>query len=85
MKYRVRTCLAFEDKETATAFMESIKKDYLSHSVSINEGKQAVEISSCHLEECHHDDILFKPCVVLEKWEVKLGVLVNTITAVKVE
>jgi hypothetical protein len=84
VKYRVHTCLAFDDVKVATAFLEAIKKDYLSSSVSINEDKNTKEISSCYIEECHHDEVPPKPCVVLEKWEVKTGAPVNTIVAAKV-
>lgn len=83
MKYRVHACLAFDSKEVATAFMEAIKKDYLSVSVSINESKEIAELSSCHIEECHHDESPSKPCAILEKWEVKAGSLNNTVKATK--
>jgi len=81
MKYRVHVCLAFEDKALAASLLEVLKKDFLPKAVSINEDKIIKETSSCFVEECHHDEIPLKPCLVLEKWEVKLGIPVNTVAA----
>ena len=41
--------------------------------MSINEDKIIKETSSCFVEECHHDEIPLKPCLVLEKGEGKIN------------
>ena len=81
MKHRVHARLAFDDEKDAKAFMEIMKKDYINKSVSLNEDKQLSEISYCYIEECYHDEVPPRSCVVLEKWEVKSGISTNTVVA----
>ena len=68
MKYRVRVDLSFKDEADAQALM-AYAKEVSGKAVSINEGKDNEEISSCDMEICHHDESL--PCTRLDRVEVR--------------
>jgi len=68
MKYRVRLDLSFASEADAQALM-TYAKQLSSKAVSINEGQENEEISSCDLEMCRHEEGL--PCEKLERVEVR--------------
>ena len=68
MKYRVRIDLSFDSQADAQLLMGYAKK-MSAKSISINEGEDNEEISSCDLEICRHDEGL--PCTSLERVEVR--------------
>jgi hypothetical protein len=68
MKYRVRVDLSFDDEADAQALM-TYAKELSRKAVSINEGEDNEEISSCDMEVCRHDEGL--PCEKLERVEVR--------------
>ena len=68
MKYRVRVDLSFDDEADAQALM-AYAKEVSGKAVSINEGKDNEEISSCDMEICRHDEGL--PCTRLDRVEVR--------------
>ena len=70
MKYRVRVDLSFDAEADARAVMDYARQ-LSGKAVSINEGRDAEEVSFCDLERCRHDEGL--PCERLERIEVRRG------------
>ena len=68
MKYRVRLDLSFDTKTDAQALMD-YAKELSGKAISINEGEDNEEISSCDMELCRHDEGL--PCSKLDRFEVR--------------
>ena len=68
MKYRVRVDLSFDDEADAQALMD-YAKGLSGKAVSINEGEDNEEISSCDIEICRHDESL--PCTRLDRVEIR--------------
>jgi len=68
MKYRVRVDLSFNAETDAQALMDHAK-ELSGRAVSINEGRDNEEISSCDMEICRHDEGL--PCTRLDRVEIR--------------
>ena len=68
MKYRVRVDFIFDSETDAQAIMASAQ-NLSGRVVSINEGQDNEEISSCVLEICRHDEGL--PCEVVERVKIR--------------
>jgi len=70
MKYRVRLNLAFDKEADAKALMD-FAKTLTNKAETINEGKMEEELSYCDYHKCMHDEIPVKPCIPIERIEVR--------------